>query len=247
MRICKFCGASESTAKWVTRKGNSVGLVCLSCTAKNASLKRLDPTYRELTNTRTKLCNQAKRNTVEGRANYREYNKKYSAARRKCPIELEKSRSYSRAWACKKLANPEYKQQRYKLHNARFKEKRLSDPAFAAKLRVKTLLYCALRGVGYLKSNAATSIFCCSYQELLQHLGCECGIPAGTSVDHFLPMALARTKENAKTLNHYTNLQLLSTADNLEKSDWIASIGCRARDLTDEQANLIVENFRKTL
>lgn len=247
MRVCKFCSSLESEVKWVTRKGNAVGLVCLSCVAKQAALKRLDPAYRELANNRTKLCNRAKLETEEGRAHCRKYNKEYSAARRKCPIELEKSRSYSRAWACKKLTNPAYKQERYKLHNARFKEKRLSDPAFAAKLRVKTLLYCALRGVGYLKSDAAASIFCCSYQELLQYLGCEHGIPAGTSVDHILPMALARTEENAKTLNHYTNLQLLSTADNLEKSDWIASIGCRARDLSDEHANLIVENFRKTL
>ena len=38
-------------------------------------------------------------------------------------------------------------------------------------------------------------------------------------IDHIIPLATAKTKEEVIKLNHYTNLQLLKAKDNWQKRD----------------------------
>lgn len=215
--ICRDCGVSRKGTPWPTR-----GARCRVCAT--IATKEYRNTEKGLESARTaskEYCTKVYK-TVEGRKAAKLKNKAYYA---------------SVTGRANMLASAKQRQ----------KEKYGADSQYTIAVKLRSLVGNAIKRNGYKKSSSTAAILNCSFGELLQHLGCKEGIPEGAAIDHILPMALARSEADAITLNHYTNLQLLSAEANLEKSDWVPGIGCRARDLTDEQAAVIVEKFRKTL
>lgn len=111
----------------------------------------------------------------------------------------------------------------------RHAERRESDPIYSIKCSIRTCIRNAFARLGYAKSSRTAAILGCSWQDLLDHLASLCygGMtlddilaPDGrVHIDHIVPLATAETVEDVERLNHYTNLQPLWAADNLEKAD----------------------------
>lgn len=116
------------------------------------------------------------------------------------------------------------------------------DPIFAAKDRIRLLILASFAHGNYSKTSRTHKILGASFEEVMKHLGCENGIPDGYEIDHIIPMAVAFDEASALRLNHYTNLQLLSKAANLEKRDYLPD-GRRARNLSLEEKKAILENI----
>jgi len=60
-RICKVCGETKPFARgsWVTKRGNPEGCVCLNCTSKTSSAKKMEK-YNSDEEYRTRIIEQAK-------------------------------------------------------------------------------------------------------------------------------------------------------------------------------------------
>jgi hypothetical protein len=80
---------------------------------------------------------------------------------------------------------------------------------------------------GWNKSDSGPEIIGCSYEHAFTHIctftegGSAEGhvLPDGYHLDHNIPMIAARSLAEAQLLSHWTNLQLLSSEDNLRKKD----------------------------
>lgn len=161
-----------------------------------------------------RLTQKNKRTTVEGKIKVIAQN----AAQRSTTAGRQKSNLACKSWhyAKRKTCN---------MHN--FKD------------RLKSLLGMSLKRNSYSKTSRTHEILGASFEEVMQHLGCLNGIPEGYEIDHILPMALAYDETSAIKLNHYTNLQLLTKAANLEKRDKLPD-GRNARDLSVEEKKELI-------
>lgn len=107
------------------------------------------------------------------------------------------------------------------------KERRKNDPCFNAILQLRYLVYSSLvLRNNYKKTSHTYEILGCSYEEAWGHLkqtwlenyGKEWdGEPY--HIDHIIPLATAKTKEDVVKLCNINNLQLLTPQDNLSKQD----------------------------
>ena len=113
-----------------------------------------------------------------------------------------------------------------KNHVVRYlREKRQSDPMFALRIKMRSIIRKAFDRNGYTKRSKSQSILGCTFEQLKEHL--ESQFKHGMSwenrsewhIDHIIPLASAKTEEDVIRLNHYTNLQPLWAEDNLRKSD----------------------------
>jgi hypothetical protein len=112
---------------------------------------------------------------------------------------------------------------RKRLYN---KKKRL-EPLELCKHRIQNLIRASLNRRQYKKTSRTQQIVGCSYAELLAHLQStwDNNYPnqllkwEEVHIDHVVPLASVKTEEDIIKLNHYSNLQLLTAADNLAKSD----------------------------
>ena len=107
------------------------------------------------------------------------------------------------------------------------RRKRATDPVFAAKHRIRSLIAQSLKKCGFGKSTKTAAILGCTFGEFKVHI--ERQFLRGMTwenrnlwqIDHITPMASARTEADAIALNRFTNLRPMWSADNLEKSDKI--------------------------
>jgi len=106
-------------------------------------------------------------------------------------------------------------------------KKKATDPLYRCRSAIRSLVISAIKGKGYKKKTKTCQIIGCSFTEL--HAYIENQFKPGMTwlnhgewhLDHKVPMALAKTEEEAIALNHYTNLQPLWAKDNLAKFDKI--------------------------
>lgn len=132
----------------------------------------------------------------------------------------------------------EYRQQYNKSDKARlyYKEvykRRCANPIDYLKKNISTSILNCFKGTGNRKNKKTLEILGCSKEEFYEHLintfeknydipWKQDYIPL-VAIDHILPISLCLTENDVLELNHYSNLQFLSRADNLEKSnnlDW---------------------------
>lgn len=107
------------------------------------------------------------------------------------------------------------------------KKKRENDPLFKLSSYMLSRFWKALDSKGYEKDIKSSETVGCSWVELKDHL--ESKFSDGMSwfnygewhVDHIIPLASAKTKEELCSLNHYKNLQPLWAQDNIQKGDSI--------------------------
>lgn len=129
-------------------------------------------------------------------------------------------------------------------------KRRKADPLYALKIRLRNRINNAFNRIDMTKTSSCTVRNGINSTEVVRRLILQSGLPPEKAklltIDHILPMNLARTVEDAETLNSGTNLQLITAEENEAKSDFLAD-GRRARDLTDKEAMLLVATFRATL
>ena len=105
------------------------------------------------------------------------------------------------------------------------KEKREKDPIFKLKGNLRNRVNKAVRQIGDTKDETTMSLVGCDTNTLKMHL--ESQFNSGMTwenygqweLDHIIPFASAKSKEEVYKLCHYTNLQPLWAEDNLTKND----------------------------
>ena len=114
-------------------------------------------------------------------------------------------------------------------NNVYRKKKMDTDPLYKMTYSIRTLIGESLRRRGYKKTSRTAEILGCSFEEFKVYI--EKQMPIGKSIkdlgyykyhiDHDIPLASAKTKEDVIRLCHYTNLKPLWWKDNLSKSSKI--------------------------
>lgn len=136
----------------------------------------------------------------------------------------EANREQQRATDRKSAKQPGQKEKRY----AWRRERRKTDPVFRARCDISSRIanHLRLNGYGH-KTEKLEAILGCTFDDLQAHLmqtaidryGYWLGNEA-YHVDHMIPLASATSEAEILSLNHYSNLQLLTPEENQVK-------GCR--------------------
>ena len=101
--------------------------------------------------------------------------------------------------------------------------RRHSDPLYAFKEGVRSLVLRAFKNKNYTKSSQTHEIIGCEWADLSRHIESQFVDGMGWfnrsewHVDHVIPLASAKSLDDIIRLNHYTNLQPLWAIDNLKK------------------------------
>lgn len=104
------------------------------------------------------------------------------------------------------------------------KKKLRSDPMFALKKRIRSLISNAFASVGCSKNQETQAILGCSFDEFKAHI--ERQFLPGMSwermgreihIDHIVPLATATCEQEVIALNHFTNLRPMWATDNISK------------------------------
>lgn len=107
-----------------------------------------------------------------------------------------------------------------------YRKKRMEiDDLYKAKTIAREVIRKAISRGGYKKNSRTEQILGCDYETFKSHI--ESKFTEGMNwqnrgewhVDHVVPISFAASEEQLLKLNHYTNLQPLWEAQNLEKSD----------------------------
>lgn len=149
-----------------------------------------------------------------------------------------KNKEIIKAKAAIRRKTPEYKEKckKWRKNNVvkYLRKKRQSDPMFALRFKMRSIIRKAFDRNGYTKRSKSQSILGCTFEELKVHL--EVQFQPGMSwenrsewhIDHIIPLASAKSEEDVIRLNHYTNLQPLWAEDNLRKSDKMDYQPCKS-------------------
>ena len=110
-------------------------------------------------------------------------------------------------------------------HNKYMKDKMQNDSVFKLKALLRSNIYNAFKRKNMIKDEKAEQILGCNIDEFVQYLlqtfkdnyGYEYNGTEEVHIDHIVPLATAKTKQDIKKLCNYKNLQLLKAHDNLIK------------------------------
>ena len=108
--------------------------------------------------------------------------------------------------------------------------RRHSDPLYAFKEGVRSLILRAFKNKNYTKSSQTHEIIGCEWADLSRHIESQFVDGMGWfnrsewHVDHVIPLASAKSLDDIIRLNHYTNLQPLWAIDNLKKGSQMPKV-----------------------
>ena len=101
-----------------------------------------------------------------------------------------------------------------KQNNVNKKNKIKNDNLFRLKHNIRNAIYRGLKN----KNISTTDVIGCDYNFLIEWLKYE-GKNQKFEIDHVIPLSLAKNEKEILSLNHYSNLQLLSSTENKRKSN----------------------------
>ncbi len=141
--------------------------------------------------------------------------KRYSYIKKYRDKNPEKQKEIFRNWSVKN---------REKIYAER-KAKRESDEVYRCIELLRNRIWKAFDKKGNIKSESLEKILGCTIKEFYQHLldtflenyGENYNKTQEVNIDHIIPLATAKTKEDVYKLFHYSNLQLLTAEDNGKK------------------------------
>ena len=231
---------------------------------KNNRLKRNEQARKWAKNNREKINAYKRKNYIKNKEkfknisskNYEKFKEKIKERSKKYRDEhKEKYKDYMKKY------NDDNKEMLKSKNNERVKKRRKEDETYKTKENIKCLIRNSFRKKGYCKSSHTEKILGCNlnylYNYLLQtfknNYGYEWNKKEPVHIDHIIPLATAKTKEEIVRLNHYTNLQLLKVKDNLQKKDkldWKLNIKVVGEEeakkelaLVNEEDNLQISNM----
>lgn len=125
---------------------------------------------------------------------------------------------------CRPCFRDHTKTDEYKDKAKYLREKYLLSLVYQFKVRARSVVRSAYTRLGYKKDTATSDLLGCDDTHFMNHLIDSCVARYGSydpnndyHIDHILPVATAKTIDDVRRLNHYTNLQLLTPLDNLQK------------------------------
>lgn len=225
MRWCKPCRAEHKKASYERNRGKilakqkayrEANKEKVSETKKQSRLKKIDQylqrnrdryyANREEILAKTKEKRLA--NLDESKRREREtYQRRKDAA-------VERQKQYYR----------ETKSERLKYYAKYQKERAKSDPVYALGKLVRRRISLALSKGGYQKESRTQEMLGCDYEYLKRHLEKQFlkGMSwenrgSGWHIDHIVPLASAKTKEEVIALCHFTNLRPMWALENISK------------------------------
>ena len=139
---------------------------------------------------------------------YNEANKEEIAAKKKAYYEANKEEIAAKAKV--------YVEANKKKRTAYDTERRNTDPLFKLKGDIRNMINKSFKRQGYSKKSKTADILGCSFEELESHLGEK---TSNDHTDHIIPLTWAITEDEIYTLNHYSNLQLLTAEENIAKGN----------------------------
>ena len=108
--------------------------------------------------------------------------------------------------------------------NAWAKAKLKTDPIFALKKRIRSLIGNAFASVGCRKNADTQRILGCTFEEFKQHLERQFTdgmrwekMGVAIHMDHIIPLATAKTEQDVIALNHFSNIRPLWAEENIKK------------------------------
>lgn len=194
-RLCGKCKEYKPLTEFtkVSRRKDGLSLYCKSC------VSIMNAEYRK--------------------ANKDELNAKKQIYRKNNP---DKIKAYT-----KEYINREDVKKRMREYNKKYiKEHYDTDELYRFKLIIRADIYSSVTRQKYIKKRNMEEIVGCSIEDLISHLkqtyynnyGVELESETDYQIDHIIPLASANSLEEVIKLCHYTNLQLLRSKDNREKS-----------------------------
>ena len=183
---------------------------------------------------RGKIYREKNRDEIRARAKQRRLNN-LEEARRKEREYYRKNKDKAHKWHKKyRETHKEQIQAAAKRYRAKNRDRinlarihRLhTDPVFKMKEQTRNMIRYALRSKGHKKTSATKDILGCDLNDLFPYLTKTWEDRYGQKwhgepyhIDHITPLATANSKEEIEKLCHYTNLQMLTPEDNMNKSD----------------------------
>lgn len=230
---CTDCGEAKSPHLFPAGRKK-----CRQCRASDKRKNRQSETP-EARQRRLRLARQYILNHKQGVANYkRQYYAERSDDMRRYSSDYyqrnaEKIKQQASDW---KKGNPERRLRNNRKwskenpdkvaqYNNRNRAKRRSCPIIAEQERVSSLIRTAIVKRGYRKDSKTCDILGCDWPSFRRHIelqflsGMKWDNRSEWHIDHIVPMASAKSKEEALQLNHYTNLRPMWAEDNLSKGD----------------------------
>lgn len=233
IRRCKGCGIEKEIIEFRLSKGKYRGK-CKQC-EKEYTLKyqKEHPEIIKAISHRTYIKNLDKYHTrnIANRGKISEYNKQYYEHNKIYYSDYHKKYLIEHRTELLKNNREWRKQNKEKVKKIQKKDymRRMADPIEKEKHRVRNVIKNAFRNN---KNKNAIIILCkCSADDLRKHLIKTFEENYGTKwddsylqdvqIDHIIPLSTAKTIDEVDALCYYTNLQLLTVADNLSKGSKI--------------------------
>lgn len=186
------------------------------------SRAEIDKAYYEANKEKRRELNKALRGTEA----YRERQKAYHEANKEKHNTRVLANYYSNI-VKRKAYRVTYYEDNKKEINAKVKsyvkKRKQTDELFNTKLKLRRCIYNAFRRIKQDKPTNTVNLLGCTWEEAKQHF--EALFQPGMSwanhgtwhIDHIVPIARAKTVEEAARLNHISNLQPLWAKDNMTK------------------------------
>lgn len=204
-KICKKCNVEKELCEFDKRK-----------TAKDGHVNRCKVCRRNYFNEyNNQLENLLKKRKTQKENYWKNHEKELKRTAEKHKKNSEKEKEYR-------------KKNRGKI-NERIKKQYWNDEIFRVRTNMKNRIKLFLNSKEIKKKNTTFEIVGCTPKELKEHI--ERQFRDGMSwdnygyygwhIDHIIPLASAKTEEEAYKLSHYTNLQPLWAEENYKKSDKI--------------------------
>lgn len=215
-KICRGCGLSKPISDFYKSRGR-----CKICISKQGKQR--------YSQNKEKILKK----TAEYREAHREEINRYFRERyknnRKEILESQKKYNEEHREEKKKYLRKYYRdnKERLRKQNLERQRRRLqNDSMYKLKRQVSLLIWRSFNQRDYVKPAHSEEILGCKLDKFTTYLKQTWFKEYGTEwtgqpchIDHIVPLATAKTKEDVVKLCHYTNLRLLTPEDNMEKSD----------------------------
>lgn len=157
---------------------------------------------------------------AEYEAKMREYKRKWYQAHKE---EIAAKQKANRA--ARNEANRKYAKSHREQINQYVSNRKQTDPLYKPKCQVRQTVLMSFKRTGNVKSEKCETITGLSADALVDYLigtyeevyGVPWDKQSPVHIDHIIPLATAKTKEEVMRLCHYSNLRLITAKDNIQK------------------------------
>ncbi|MBR2589224.1 hypothetical protein IKE84_02700 [Candidatus Saccharibacteria bacterium] len=218
-KTCKRCSKTKPLNEFSFRKdSNNYNNTCKKCKAEIAHAD-----YHNNTEARLEMNRKYRLKNIEHiRKNKRRYGQEHKEERK---IYLKKWYEENKDTVVK-----EYRDKNHDIlmqkHISYMVERAKTDPLFRFTNSIRGLVRASFKRRGYKKNSKTYDIIGCDFKYLYTHLMVTWRENYGTeyngedcNIDHIYPLADAKSEKEVIKLCHYSNLQLLSSSDNIDKKD----------------------------